>query len=457
MARIHLIYFDIETGYTAGVNHGLASLAAAVRQQGHHFSFHHLTSCEPINAVIQKARGQDPEIIGFSFTSTQKKFVTPYADALKGAMGVIQIAGGVHPTIAPEEVLNMGFFSGVAIGDAEKSLPELLLRIDHNDDISSVHGFWWQGKDGVIQRNPIPPLDSNLANIPMPDYSIFNTDAIAEENSGWISVMLTRGCPYNCYYCCNHVLREIYPIKKDYVRLPSVEYAIKLIENGMSFYSEVKGINFADDLLIFNQAWFLQFAKLYKEYVGLHYTCNGRIEHCSDEVIIALKESGCSLVHLGIESGSEWLRHNILNRHPSNQQIIDTFSRLRQAKINTLSYNIVGFPFETEKHMKETLAINKFVKPDMGAVFYFYPFPGTKLFNTCKEYDLLLELDEELAPSGYRERFMIKDIHCSEVDCKKVYQKICIFLFSRRLVSSLNLPNIFGTFIYWISPVRLTD
>jgi hypothetical protein len=39
----------------------------------------------------------------------------------------------------------------------------------------------------------------------------------------------------------------------------------------------------------------------------------------------------------------------------------------------------------------ETINLNKQVKPDQVAVFYFYPFKGTKLYDVCKEKGLLTD------------------------------------------------------------------
>lgn len=446
MARIHLIYPDIDTGFVPGVNHGLASLAGAVRQQGHNFSFNHIISLESIESVIQQAKNHHPDIIGFSYNSTQKQFAIQYGAAIKEAMGVTLIAGGVHPTIAPEEVLNTEVFSGVALGEAEKSLPDLLTRFDQGDDLATTPGFWWKRPAGDIYQNPVPPLEP-LANLPMPDYSIFDTASIQVASSGWIALIITRGCPYNCSYCCNHVLRGIYPIKKDYVRFPYVEHGIRLIKNGLSNYSNVHGIEFSDDLLISNRSWFLKFAESYKKEIGLPYMCNGRIEHFSDDIIRALKDSYCTRVNIGIESGNEWLRRFLLNRHMSNQTIIDCFDRLKQAKIQTSAYNMVGLPFETKDQMRDTLDINKLVRPDHGGAFYFYPFPATKLYNICKEYDLLL--DDSITPRGYVARMMIKEIHCTRADCERIFQRIRLFYNFRIWASKLGLPDIFSKVIYW--------
>jgi anaerobic magnesium-protoporphyrin IX monomethyl ester cyclase len=342
----------------------------------------------------------------------------------------------------------MNLFSLVSIGEAERSLPDLLDRIDKGEDLSDTPGFWCKEINGNIKRNIIQELEPNIDSNPFPDYSIFNISEIEKANNGWVALMITRGCPYNCYYCCNHILRSLYPNQKTYVRIPKPNHAIKIIKNVLKYYKEPKGIAFADDLLIINEDWFLEFARLYKEHINLPFTCNGRFNHFTENIIKSLKHSGCREIHLGIESGSEWLRRNVINRPSSNKQIIDCFKLLKQAGIKTFAYNIIGFPFETKNLMYDTFRINKFAKPDRGAIFYFYPFPGTKLFNVCKQYNLLI--DEDKLPFGYRDKLTIKDIHCSEKDCRKIYNKIYLYFLSRTIVDAVGLPKVFKAIIYTI-------
>ena len=82
----------------------------------------------------------------------------------------------------------------------------------------------------------------------------------------------------------------------------------------------------------------------------------------------------------------------------------------------------------------------------MGAVFYFYPYPGTRLFNICKEYDLLSDKMEGL--SGYLEKPAITLTHCTEKDCIQEYNRLRLFLVSCGFVNSLKLPEIFGQILY---------
>jgi len=451
MAKIHVIYFDIDTGYYPGVNHGLASLAAAARQKGHFFSFQHLSKKEPVEDVVNKTLENKPDVIGFSFSTNQRQYVVDYSDAISEKTRALQIAGGIDPTVAALDVLKIKRISGVCIGEGEYSLLELLKRIDKKKNIYNIPSFWWKDSKGYIIKNPIHPLDPDLSKLPLPDYSIFDTENIAKASSGWIAILLIRGCPYNCYYCCNHVLRNIYPKKENYFRLPSVKYAIEIIKHDFSFYKNTKGISFADDLMTFNENWFDEFSDAYSKEIGLPYICNSRIECLSEKTIGNLKRSNCKTVEIGVESGNESIRKNLLNRFYSNSDIIDGFSRLKKAGIGSFSYNIVGFPFETKKQMEETLELNKTIKPDNGAAFYLYPYPATKIYDICKENNLLKNEGEQKGVSGYLEGPAIKLTNCSVEDCVKEYRKIKLYLISRAIVSSLNLPEICGKIFYQVA------
>ena len=452
MAKIHIIYFDVDTGYYPGFHHGIASLSACIKRSGHILTFQHIFKKESPEAVANRALINNPDIIGFSVTTNQRKYLVEYSGVIRNRSSIIQIAGGVHPTIAPIDVLNIDSINGICIGEAEYILVDLLNRIDRKEDIYNVPGFWWKDKEGNIIKNEIPGLEEDVSMLPFPDYSIFNAKSIIESSSGWVSMMVSRGCPYDCYYCCNHVLASVYPSKKNYLRLPDAEYAVSLIKNNLNYFekfSKIRGIIFADDLLTYRKNWFIEFINKFDREIKLPFILNARVEHLTEDIIIALKNSGCEMVQLGIESGNEQIREKLLNRSISNNQIIDTFNLLHKHRLRTFSYNIVGFPFETKKQMKETLNLNKIIKPDAGNVFFFYPYPGTKLYSICKENNLLLENSENF--SGYFEGFAIKLTNCNIIDVFLIYNKLKLYLSSRIFVKNFGMfGEIISNIIYFM-------
>ena len=108
---------------------------------------------------------------------------------------------------------------------------------------------------------------------------------------------------------------------------------------------------------------------------------------------------------------------------------------------------------ESKEQMEETLELNKAIQPDNGAVFYLYPYPATKIFEICKENNLLLNQEEQKGVSGYLEGPAIKLTNCSVSDCIDTYRKIKLFLISRAIVSGLKLPEIFGTMFYRLASI----
>jgi len=448
MAKVHLVYLDIDTGYFPGVHHGLASLTAALRQGGHTVTFHHLSTDEPAEIVTGQALKNNPDIVGYSLVTDQRRYLGKYSNAVSEQSDVLQVAGGIHPTIDPMDVLNIGSIQGVCIGEGEWTFPNLLDKLDNRKLVFASEGFWWRNDEGKIEQNPVPPLDPDLSTLPYPDYSIFDVDAITRTSSGWMAMALIRGCPHNCSYCCNHVLRSIYPNKKDYVRIPRVEYAIGIIKHNLSFYPNVKGIIFADDLLIFDREWFKRFGERYRSEVGLPFACNARIEYLTEKNCMTLSKAGCVLALVGVESGNEWVRKNLLNRRYKNDQIIGVFRRLKHFGIQTFSYNMLGLPFETKRQMKDTLSLNRRIKPHMGAVFYFTPYPGTRLYSICKEFDLLNDSGE--VSSGYLERPRIKLTHCKPKNCTKLYNKLRLYLLSRTATKNFRICSSFTAMLIYL-------
>jgi radical SAM superfamily enzyme YgiQ (UPF0313 family) len=212
-----------------------------------------------------------------------------------------------------------------------------------------------------------------------------------------LQVMLSRGCPYNCSYCCNQALRQLYPAGTRYFRLPSVAHSLEVLCHLKREYPEVRHIWFLDNLLIADKRWFLEFASEYGRQVALPYHLQGHFEHIDGEIVGALKRSGCARIGFGLESGDEHLRSSLLHRHHDNDLIRHTVSLVRQAGIAVSTFNMIGLPTETPAQMRATLTLNRQLAPEFGACYFFHPYRGTPLFQFCQERRLLkreVELDE---------------------------------------------------------------
>jgi radical SAM superfamily enzyme YgiQ (UPF0313 family) len=109
------------------------------------------------------------------------------------------------------------------------------------------------------------------------------------------------------------------------------------------------------------------------------------VETLTEELCVRLKEAGCRRVNMGIESGNPYIRNQVLNRRMNNEQIVEAFRAAKKAGLKTKSFNIVGFPNETPEHFQDTIRINQAINPDTVILAIFDPYPGTRLYDECKE------------------------------------------------------------------------
>lgn len=406
MAKIALIYFDLHTGYYPSFHHGLASLIGTLKKENHNVSLHHLVFEDDFDKTTKFLKEEKHDLVGISFTTNQKKYVRSFFE-MANFSARLTIAGGVHCTLVKDDVFrNFPEIDGICIGEGEIPLKELCRRLDNDEDLLSTPSFYFKAKDGIV-KNPISPLQS-VDNLPLPDYSLFNYFKMISDNGDCFPMMLSRGCPYNCHYCCNHAFRQIYPNKDEYVRSPSVQRSINLIKKNLFLYPKTKNIIFADDTFTLHKKWLMEFCEIYKKEIGLPFSCNARVETIDNQVAHYLKLGGCQSICFGVESGNEWLRKHILNRRHSNKRIKEAFELTKKYGLKSFSFNIVGLPFETREMARDTLNFNLELQPDFGKCFYFYPYPESRIYQLCLDYGFLL--DDLEAVSGYLEAPSLKEI-----------------------------------------------
>jgi len=404
--RFLFINLSINSGWNTGMNHGIAALVPIIKKHSFEVACLNLRSELNPDEFMKKILDFDPGIIGYSLTSHQMKYLIKYSELITETTKILQIAGGTGPSVDPQGVLAGSHISGVCVGDGEVPIDNLLKNIESAENIFNTEGFCWSG-DGMTIKNKIPQFISDLSTLDFPDYSVFDGRTVVRE--GALDVILSRGCPYNCSYCCNHTIKNIYSLySSSYYRLPPVEYCIRFLEMMITRYRNIRFIAFADDIMIANREWFTHFASEYRKRIKISYKACARVEYIRPEIVQLLKSSGCRYVAIGIESGNESLRRSLLNRKHSNDFILEKCRIIKQSGLLLRVFNIVGFPFESRREMKETYELNRRISPDGGHCFFFYPYKGTRLYTICKKYDLLKPENEYQEITNYNTKPSIK-------------------------------------------------
>jgi len=407
--RVCLVYSDVGGVEHYGARkfyHGLGYLSSVLRQAGHRTALIYLER-EPVReAFLQQVAAIAPGLIAFSSTTHQHPYIEKCARWIKESMPeVVTIVGGPHPTLIPEDVLANPDFDLVCVGEGEYPLLDLANALQEGRDITNIPNLWLH-RHGRLIRNPLRPLIANLDELPFPDRGLFDFEQILARNDGWVDMMVGRGCPYQCSYCCNPALREKFKGLGKYVRFRSVDNVLEEIRVLAKHY-EIKTLNFQDDVFTLNKDWTLQFSRAYGKEFDFPFWINTRVERINDEQIVAaLAHAGCRGVRVGIESGNEKLRTEILKRRMSNDEIRHAFALAHEYGLDIYTCNMLGIPGETADMIEETIALNRELEPADLQFSVFYPYPMTELYDLAVRNGYLIE--GESLPSYYERKSVLR-------------------------------------------------
>lgn len=191
----------------------------------------------------------------------------------------------------------------------------------------------------------------------------------------WGHVMATRGCPHHCTFCTN-LIRESYGSK---MRTKKVEVVLDEIRNLLS--QGVNAIAFGDDDITADSTYLAELCSgIIAEKLNFIWTAHVRIDECSEELLFLMKQSGCSLLRFGLESGSEKvLRYYQKNRITENwwKQAKHMLMACRKFDIQTCGLFILGSPQDSFSTHLATLKAALFSGLDLVQLHFFTPYEGT--------------------------------------------------------------------------------
>lgn len=359
--------------------------------------------------MIRKAKQFSPDLVAFSSTTYMFPFVRQMAPVLKSELDVPIIVGGVHATMAPDQVLKEKAVDMVCIGEGEYALLDLANKLERGKDAKNTQNIWFKDGDR-IKKNSLRMLVEDLDKLPFPDKDIFYKFGCFTDR---VYMMAGRGCPYRCSYCFNESMQLLMRGKGKYVRFRSVR---RVIDEIMFYRREynIKRIAFEDDTFTLNHEWIKKFLETYREEVALPFRCLTRADTMTEEIASLLKSAGCEWVQLGLESGSEHIRKNVMNRNITNEQVIRAVNILKKAGMKVKVFSILGIVNETPEQMWETVRMNELLKPDALTSYTLVPYPQTKMLEYALKYGALEKGTYEKINSGFgsiHEESLLKHPH----------------------------------------------
>lgn len=374
------------------VQFGISYISSLLKQEGHRTEL--VVICRETPHLLEEyIKSFDPGLVCFTSVYAEYRFISRMANETKRRHpGLFLALGGAHASLQPERCLEEASFDAVCVGEGEYPALELAEQLEAGRWPSGIPNLYIRSPHGEVERNAPRPFLEDLDSLPFPDREMWNP-WVANPSSR-PSVLVGRGCPFQCTYCCNHALRKAAPGKYVRVRSPRniVDELVAMKERNPSFaevYLEVETLGA-------KQEWALELCDELRKLnerleVPLAFGANLRVTPNADYegLFSAFQKSNFRFINIGLESGSERIRREVLKRIYSNEDIKRTVRTARKYGLQVGTYNLIGLPGETPQDFRETVHLNRECQPDWFLLAVFFPYPGTELYERCREQGLL--------------------------------------------------------------------
>lgn len=378
---------------------GISYISALLKRHGHETSL--IVLGRPLGRrnwkiVDRRIAEFDPQLVCLTAVSSEYPFVESIARYVRLRLPrAYLVLGGVHATLnACDEML--GVFDALCVGEGEYPTLELVTQLERGEQPFQIPNLWIR-HSGSVQKNPTRPFLEDLDDLPRPDRQMWSEwMEVAPESRR--TVLLGRGCPYGCTFCSNHALQKV--SSGPYVRLRSVGSIVDEVRNLKSENPKMQEVYLeAESFITYlggsssntNIDWAMSICDALEDLnrsfeeplsFGINLRVAPNIDF--DQLFAACKRTNVSFVNVGLESGSERIRREILKRNYSNEDVIQVVAAARRHGLRIVFYNMVGLPGETPSDFEETVRMNRECEPNWYYLEIFYPYQGTALFKLCE-------------------------------------------------------------------------
>lgn len=288
------------------------------------------------------------------------------------------VAGGLHPTILPEEVLKTEEIDYVVRGEGEAVMLRLYQTIRASDNAEKILGLSFI-RDGAVFSTPQAPLIPDINEIPTFPYHLFENP---KYDMGFLST--SRGCPYRCSYC------SIRKMTGFTYRFKSAENIIKDLDVLVNKYKQ-NAVVFYDDNFCLNARRLHDVCDMIIE-KGFHEKVDFSVQtradnvlkHGGDDLVRHMAEAGFTHMGFGMETGVQRLA-DLIRKDETIECHMEAVALCRKYGMDVSLFMIFGLPTETAEDRKTSYDLVKSTNVVATKYNNLIPYPGTPLFNELKD------------------------------------------------------------------------
>ncbi len=350
-------------------DHGAGMTVASAIKAGCQVDFYDMkrsSSDEELKMCLKGPDDKGYDLIAFGLKSSYYSIGMKIISMAK-SQGSKVLVGGYHVTAAPQELLENPDIDYIFHGESEITFPKFL-----NDP-------------SKFEREIFGDKPQDLDALPWFDRNIYKSPT--EDCKGWwygrgfskmISVVSSRGCPYQCGFC--------QPIEDNHFGKKLRRRSVDSLINELKYLKETLKpdcVMIHDDTFLIQPSWIEEFIDRYPE-IGLPFWAAGRADGICEhpDLVQKLIRVGWDLVSIGFESGSQAILDK-MKKGTTVKQNLEAAKIIKSNGAKVYANYMIGLPWETKEDIQATARMADTINAEMPSWAFFTPYPGNNLGEEC--------------------------------------------------------------------------
>lgn len=379
-------------------DHGLGLLRTILHQNGLLTDMFSTRQCTNWDQVRRQMQGYERLVMNVRSYTYPVAYRSAKIFKEVNPRGLV-IAGGMHATVALDEMVAVPEFDHIIQGPGELTIVDLL-----KDPAAFPRVIMGQGAKSMAEW---PMIDRTLWPKPASRKLAKKFNWPLEPECGWgpgpvVTLLTSRVCPWQCVFCNENSY------------IPNMgRRPVEMVIDELNYLDQKYGVGslvIHDSMFFQNPTWLEEWLEKYprKARKLWPYWAAGRadtVRQWPDLFAALIKETNWNTVSIGFESGSDRVL-KLINKEcteEDNYFTIDLLTRLgdeleAQGKKAPVFWSniMLGIPGETREDAIKTMRMVKYTKRIMPSISFYAPYPGSAL-----GYQLIAEGKSRMSKENY--------------------------------------------------------
>ncbi|WP_321431336.1 B12-binding domain-containing radical SAM protein [uncultured Methanolobus sp.] len=372
----------VENNPNAAYSLGLAYIQAVLEKEEHDTRLLFLNNYD--NDYSEKAffdcfDEYQPQIVAFQIFSMNRTSTFRAIEKIRQKSPSTRIIiGGVHTSVMYRQIIDQYPGLVAVIGEGEYTVKDLVGAFESNAPLGDINGIAYYSNEQVVTTEP-RELIADLDSLPFPKHETFFE---LEPERSVAHIIASRGCPFNCTFCCLKVISKRKYRKRD---INKVVDEIRYIKEK---YPQLRHVQLHDDTFLLDNERVIQFCKMIIDLdMQLTFECSARVKPISSEMFHWMEKAGFKKIMFGLETGSDKLLDSI-HKKITKEDVFKLFDTLKPFDITITTFLMCGFPGEDMNTIHETIELvqntQKIHYNLITGVGILWVYPGTEVYEIMK-------------------------------------------------------------------------